>query len=447
MTPSSPRLPEDLSVRTYICTICGWIYDEAKGDPDSGIAPGTRFEDIPDDWYCPLCGVTKADFELYSPSSPSAQQPIVAPVITRSRTNSIVILGGGTAGWSVARKLRELDATVPITLVTACSGDIYTKPELSVALSRNLTHEKLRKETGLQAAARLNIRLMAETVAVGLDASRRSLRTTRGALRYKSLVLAQGARPITLPSLPANVVWRINTLDAWLGLRAQIGSQSRRIVIVGAGLVGCELAEDAATAGHDVTLIAQGPYPLESLLPSQAGMLLQQRLRQCGVTIITNTTVDIVKPSPAGKTIILSSGDKCDAEIVISTIGLETNLRLAHMANLQTKQGIIVDEATLRTSNPSIYALGDCISLNGQTCRYIAPIAAQADAIAHSILGLPHAGYQHTSPPIRLKSRIMPLELRGTPDPRAEWDVVEATPFRLLMRQKQGGIITATLKA
>lgn len=142
MTPSSPRLPEDLSVRTYICTICGWIYDEAKGDPDSGIAPGTRFEDIPDDWYCPLCGVTKADFELYSPSSPSAQQPIVAPVITRSRTDSIVILGGGTAGWSVARKLRELDATVPITLVTACSGDIYTKPELSVALSRNLTHEK-----------------------------------------------------------------------------------------------------------------------------------------------------------------------------------------------------------------------------------------------------------------------------------------------------------------
>ena len=51
----------------YICRACGLIYDEDKGDPDSGIAPGTRFEDIPEDWECPLCGVTKADFEPFEP--------------------------------------------------------------------------------------------------------------------------------------------------------------------------------------------------------------------------------------------------------------------------------------------------------------------------------------------------------------------------------------------
>ena len=55
--------------RQYICNACGWIYDEADGDPDSGLAPGTRFEDIPDDWACPLCGVTKADFALYEAPS------------------------------------------------------------------------------------------------------------------------------------------------------------------------------------------------------------------------------------------------------------------------------------------------------------------------------------------------------------------------------------------
>lgn len=47
----------------YICTVCGYIYDEAVGDPDNGVAPGTKFEDIPDDWVCPLCGVPKSDFE------------------------------------------------------------------------------------------------------------------------------------------------------------------------------------------------------------------------------------------------------------------------------------------------------------------------------------------------------------------------------------------------
>ena len=51
-------------MKKYVCTVCNWIYDPAVGDPDSGIAPGTVFEDIPDDWACPLCGVTKEDFEL-----------------------------------------------------------------------------------------------------------------------------------------------------------------------------------------------------------------------------------------------------------------------------------------------------------------------------------------------------------------------------------------------
>ena len=66
--------------RQYICDACGYIYDEAVGDADSGLAAGTRFEDIPDDWYCPLCGVTKSDFELYEAPSIDAlraqvQQP------------------------------------------------------------------------------------------------------------------------------------------------------------------------------------------------------------------------------------------------------------------------------------------------------------------------------------------------------------------------------------
>ena len=54
----------DKIMKKYVCTVCNWIYDPAVGDPDSGIAPGTPFEAIPDDWSCPLCGVTKEDFEL-----------------------------------------------------------------------------------------------------------------------------------------------------------------------------------------------------------------------------------------------------------------------------------------------------------------------------------------------------------------------------------------------
>ena len=68
MSPTAAPTPET-PFRQYICNACGWIYDEAKGDPDSGLAPGTRYEDIPDDWACPLCQVTKADFSPYTPPS------------------------------------------------------------------------------------------------------------------------------------------------------------------------------------------------------------------------------------------------------------------------------------------------------------------------------------------------------------------------------------------
>ena len=84
--------------KKYICRACGLIYDEALGDPDSGIAPGTRFADIPADWVCPLCGVGKADFESYVPRAPLvAANPAAMPV----DNGGVVVVGGGMAGWAV----------------------------------------------------------------------------------------------------------------------------------------------------------------------------------------------------------------------------------------------------------------------------------------------------------------------------------------------------------
>ncbi|MFT8418012.1 MAG: FAD-dependent oxidoreductase [Acetobacter sp.] len=359
---------------------------------------------------------------------------------------AIVIVGGGAAGWSVARRLRALDPRVPITLVAACPADVYAKPELSVALSRGLEATGLRQESGQDAAQRLHIHLLPHTVAVGIDPHAHHLRTTRGTLPYGRLVLACGARPVEQPAFPANLVWRINTLAAWAGLRARIGQSTRRIVIVGAGLVGCELAEDAARAGHCVTLVHRGHYPLGSLLPAKAGARLQQQLRACGVTVVANATVCSITRAEHGATIQLDTGQVLAADCVIAAIGLQTDLRLARMAGLQTDQGIAVDPHTLQTSNPAIYALGDCISLNGQPCRYIGPIAAQADALAHAALGLPHAGYQHSPPTIRLKNRSLPLELRGQPNPAAAWHTIHNTPERLVMHQRSGTTVTATLE-
>ena len=160
----------------YLCRACGLIYDESKGDEDSGLAPGTRFADIPDDWACPLCGVTKNDFEPYVAVVVEKNARRAAPGGSRragSRHDAgTLIVGAGRAGWQMAEALRARDGDMPITLVTSCNGDIYDKPLLSVAMTRGLAAESLPRETGSAAAVRLGIPALGDCIAIAGQVSR-----------------------------------------------------------------------------------------------------------------------------------------------------------------------------------------------------------------------------------------------------------------------------------
>ncbi len=429
--------------RQYICRACGLIYDEELGDPDSGLAPGTRFEDIPDDWECPLCGVTKADFEPYARCA-HAQAP--EQVIVAQRTPGIVIIGAGTAGWNAAEALRALDGDVPITMITRCAGDVYNKPELSVALTRKSTPDTLRRETGSAKAARLGVRLFPQTFAIGIDPVRRRLRTTRGTIDYTHLVLAQGAKPALPPSLPADLCWRINDLDSWAQFHNRIAAAPRRIAIVGAGMIGCELAEDFARAGHAVTLLDIQAEPLGGLLPGAAASRLAVGLSDLGVRFLGKTAVAATRRMAEAIMIDTSDGGAIEADLVVAATGLVTDTRLARSAGLVFDRGIAVDAATLETSAPGIFALGDCISIDGQPCRFIEPIAIQADAIARAIVTGAHGGYHHQPPVIRLKTKSTPIVLHGAPQPNLPWRTVEKGD-RLVMEQWIEGACVSRLTA
>ena len=217
-TPVSAAVQTLAPWQSYICHACGYIYNEAEGDPDSGLAAGTRFANIPEDWACPLCGVTKSDFERYEAPSLDALRAQASDCATAAWTNTsrsahgVVIVGAGRAGWQLAEAVRARDSAIPITIVTACAGDVYDKPLLSVALARRIAPEKLIKETGVAAARRLKLRLLPHTHAVRICKETRQLRTTRGTLRYDQLVLAHGAKASLPPALPAALCWRINHL-------------------------------------------------------------------------------------------------------------------------------------------------------------------------------------------------------------------------------------------
>lgn len=431
--------------KRFICRVCGLIYDEAEGDMDSGLPPGTRFEDIPDDWECPICNVTKVDFDPYVPR---AVTDVPSFTTVRSRDAGVVIVGAGAAGWAAAESIRAYDCTLPITVVTGCSGDVYYKPELSIALTRGATPQSLTRETGTEAAARLGVQLLPQTYAIGLSPSLGMLRTTRGTLRFTDLILAQGARSSAPDCLPPELVWRINGLAAWSGLYRALSTGPQRAVIVGAGMVGCELAEDLARSGHDVTLVASDSLPMRPLLPIAAASRLAAGLKSVGVTFLGERTVKNVARSPDSKLHVATmKGEAIAADHVIAATGLATESRLSRSGGLAFDRGIVVDPKTMRTSAAHVYALGDCVTIGGAPCRYIEPIRGQAEAIAKAILGHEHDGYVHRMPTIRLKTRSTPIVLEGWISAYGEWRILRDDARALIMEQWVGSERVAKLAA
>jgi rubredoxin-NAD+ reductase len=435
--------------RQFICRACGLIYDEAKGDADSGLAPGTRFEDIPDDWACPLCGVSKADFEphIVGEWRSPRRTPAAGNATTRNR-RGIVIVGAGRAGWQVAQALRELDAQMPITIVSACAGDVYDKPMLSVACAREIAPQRLARDAAADAAQRLNVRLVAHAHAVSICARTRQLRTTRGTLRYRQLVLAHGAAPRLPCALPPALCWRINDLASYQRLRAALGAKRRHVVVIGAGLVGSELANDLALEGHGITLLDVQPRPLAAQLPALASQRLLDAWQGLPLRFVGGVQIASVARCDGMVCVTTACGQTFEADQVVAATGLHTPGRLAHSAGLAFDTGgIVVETATLRSSDPNIHALGDCASIGGRAQRYIEPITRQAQAIASALLGQGDVQFEPKAVPLRVKTSSLPITLHGAPETDGRWIVEADTATELRMTQHRGNEVIAKLEA
>jgi rubredoxin-NAD+ reductase len=406
----------------YICNACGLIYDEAAGDPDSGLAPGTRFADIPEDWSCPLCGVGKSDFTLYQPLSLEALKAragtgACGQLSSQRQRAGVVIVGAGRAGWQLAESLRAQDATLPITLVSACNADVYDKPLLSVAMARHIAPGQLVKERGVDAARRLQLRLLPHTHAISISAQAKQLRTTRGTLRYDELVLAHGAQAALPPQLPASLCWRVNHLGAYQRLQAALGDPAatgaKDLLIVGAGLIGSELANDLALGGHRITLLDTQAEPLARWSAQKAGSQLLQAWQHLAIEFVGGVTIASVEKVGARIRVKTACGRQFEVDQVIAATGLQTPGRLAQSAGLAWQDGIAVEPLSLRTSDAAIHAMGDCITINGLASRFIEPIARQAKTIAAAITGCARVPYEARPAVVRVKTYSLPLTLHG----------------------------------
>ncbi|MBT0042894.1 FAD-dependent oxidoreductase [Vibrio alginolyticus] len=418
-------------MRKWLCIICGLIYDEAQGWPSDGIAPGTAWEDVPDDWLCPDCLVGKADFEMIEITDdapleevaavssvsveasvqPNTAQPLPSEVTQPVFSNDpIVIIGSGHSGYQLAAALRAQSETVAITVFTADDGALYSKPALSNALVMNKDGDALQSESALEWESRLNIRVYPHTRVEQINRANSTLHTSIGKYAYSRLVLATGASPIEI-QIEGDRSWvmSVNDLVDYRRFRAEL-QDKKRIAILGDGLIGCEFANDLIESGYEVTVIGLGQWPMERLIPQQLGESLQSALADRGVQWALQDSITRIEPRSESSAVLhLNSGKQIEADLVLSAVGLKPNVSLAERAGLEVGRGIKVNQFG-QTSDENIYSLGDCVETEQGWQPYIAPINQMIPSVAKSLLG-DVAPISLTPTPVIVKTPILPLTI------------------------------------
>ena len=378
-------------------------------------------------------------------------------VVASNPSAGIVIVGAGLAGWHVIDAIRTKDKDIPITLITADNGDRYHKPMLTMAISQKKSAADLVRATGSDAAEAAQVTLLANTHVMNIDPVSQTLQIasstqseTPTAISYDKMVLAMGAHPIFPKSLPEDLVWHVNHIERFGQLQEKLASGSQHVAIVGAGMVGTEIAEDLLKAGHEVTLIDLNDAPLSQMLPSKATARIAGAVKSQGINFLGGYQITEVirisdgnnigklqvsyEPLDAQNT-VSSQSEPLIVDHVIASTGLTVDDKLPAAAGVEfnRRTGIVVDATTLRTNTSSIYAIGDCMSINGVACRYVAPLRAQAATIADDILGHDHDGYEHKPPMIRLKNKAISVMVTGVPQAVGNWQITTETDEELIM--------------
>ncbi len=351
----------------------------------------------------------------------------------------VVIVGTGLSGYSLAREIRKLDKEVPLVMVTADDGMSYSKPMLSTGFTKDKEADELAQATPEKMQEQLNLTVRTHATVTGIDTAAHQLKLGDQTLEYSKLVLAWGADVIRL-SLDGDGqehVFSINDLMDYRAFRKALEGK-KKVAIMGAGLIGCEFANDLRNGGYEVDVIAPDPVVMPSLLPADAADAVQSALTDLGARFHLGTAVSKVESRGDGVRLGLDNGETLDADIVISAVGLRPRTGLAEAAGIDTGRGIRVNRA-LETSAQDVYALGDCAEVDGKVLLYVLPLMAASRALAKTLTG-ERTEVKYGTMPVLVKTPCCPTSV-CPPPPEAEgqWEIErEGNSVRALFRSPEG---------
>jgi rubredoxin-NAD+ reductase len=332
----------------------------------------------------------------------------------------VVIIGSGLAGYTVAREFRKLDTETAVVILSGDHGGFYSKPMLSNAYAQKKSADSLLMKDAAKMAAEIKVEVRPSSEVTAIDPILKKLTVNGEVQHYSKLVLALGADPIRLPlqGNGADAVLSVNDLDDYRRFRAAAEGKSD-IVILGAGLIGCEFANDLAGAGYNVHVIDLAPQLLGRLLPPESAAFIQRKLEGEGVVFNLGTTTQKVERTGDKFSLTLANGGSITADVVLSAVGLKPRTALAASAGIKTNRGIVVN-GLLQTNFEDIYALGDCAEVEGRVLPYVMPIMHAARALAPILAGKP-TPVHYPSMPVAVKTPACPTVV-SPPEPGAQGD-------------------------
>ncbi len=323
---------------------------------------------------------------------------------SESRRRKLVVVGNGMAA---GRVLDELFVRAPdrydVTIFGAEPRVNYDRIMLSPVLAGEKEFESIIVHDDAW-YAKHNVDLRKGETVVAMDRATKSIRTQSGAMaQYDDLIVATGSRPILIPvpgaESPGVVTFRdLDDVNAMLAA-AQKGGNA---VVIGGGLLGLEAAAGLKANGMKTTVVHLMPTLMERQLDPNAAYLLQKAIEKRGIEILTGANTHAILGDAWVTGVRLEDGRTLPADLVVMAVGIKPNITLAKEAGLEVKRGLVVDDH-LRTSDPAIYAVGECVEHRGQCYGLVAPLYEMAKTLAATLAGERVGGYAGSATSTKLK--------------------------------------------
>ncbi len=301
---------------------------------------------------CPVCGAGTDAFSEVDEGSQSYR---------KDTDESFVIIGGGIAGLEAAKAIRERNATASITIVSDEQVLPYNRPGLSDMIADGCSIQALQIEderfySGEKIAVRCGIK------AERIDPQTKTVFLSNGeTIAYDKLLLATGARAFNpVPGIDGGVCCQ--TLRSYEDAQSILRHcHGKRVVVVGGGILGIEAALALWEQQATVTIVEMSDRIMSIQADAEVSERIRKELEERGIRAFTGNTVQALKPDG----VLLGSGQQIEADFVLVSAGVRSNLDLAKALGLSINRGILVDQA-MHTSMADIYAAGDCAEANGR---------------------------------------------------------------------------------